>query len=236
MRRAWRGTKKTGVIMILLAAGLAVLPALRYYYQDEPQAIYFVPGNPAGVALTFETRWSSDGLDQILDILERENARVTFFITGTWLKENPHAAKKILQKGHEIANHTQSHQNLLYLNEAELAEEIAGFDRLARELLDYRPRVFRPPLGLYNGMVLKEARRNRCRTVLWSVESYDSLGGDADEIAGRVTAGMRGGAVVLFRVGPPALVEALPLIMTRLREQGLEPVTVSELLRMGARR
>lgn len=231
MLRSWRRVKKTGLFLILLLAALAVMPAVKYYYPVETQALYFIPGSPSRVALTFETLWSSSGLEQILAILEQESVRATFFISGTWLKQNPAAAKEILRKGHEIGNHSLSQKNLLYLNEKEMAKEIQGFNQLAHELLEYRPALFRPPLGLYNGLVLKQARQNRLRTILWSIESYDSISDDGGAIADRVTERLHGGAIISFRVGAPALPDALPLIIKNLREKGYEPVPVSVLLK-----
>lgn len=222
-----------GLILLLLLAGLIVTLALRQYYPAEPEAVYFVPGNLPQVALSFETLWSSSGLERILEILAEEDVRATFFISGTWLKQNPEAAKLILKKGHELGNHTLSHKNLLYLSEKEIAAEIKGFNDLALELLEYRPRLFRPPLGLYNGLILKQAGLYRCQTVLWSIESYDTISRSGGEIAERVMQRMHGGAIISFRVGAPLLPEILPVILAELVKQGYAPVTVTSLLKAG---
>ena len=97
-------------------------------------------------------------------------------------------------------------------------------------LLEYRPRLFRPPLGLYNDAVVKKARQQGCRTVLWSVESYDLISKSSDEIVNRVTERLRGGAIVVFRIGAPFLPDALAEIIVDLKGRGFEAVTVSELL------
>lgn len=221
------------MILVLLLAGLALLPALRQYYPAEPGAIFYVSGSPQLVALTFETLWSSRDLERLLAILEEEEAGATFFISGTWLQHNPEAAQLILNKGFEIGNHTFSHRNLLYLNQAEIDAEIGGFNELCRELLEYRPRLFRPALGMYNGMILKQAEMHRLQTVLWSVESYDTISESSAAIVERVMGRIHGGAVIVFRAGAPHLPEALPELLSAMAAQGYRAVSASELLDAG---
>ncbi len=228
--RNWRKAEKVGLLILLILAALAML-SLKGSYPAEPQPIYFVQGDHLKIALTFETLWSSGNLEEILDILEEEGVQATFFITGTWLTNHPEAAKLILSGGHEIGNHTMNHRTLLYLNQEELVQEISAFNKLAAELLEYRPRLFRPPLGLYNGQVLRKARQQGCRTVLWSVDSYDWISKSEAEISSRVKERVHSGAIIVFRIGAPLLPVALSEIIKMVRQQGFEPIAVSELLK-----
>ncbi len=123
-----------------------------------------------------------------------------------------------------------SHSSLLYLEETELREEVGGFHKLAQEILEYRPLLFRPPGGGFTGLPLEAARRAGYRTVLWSVDSYDWISLSGEEIASRVSERAHGGAIINFRVGARFLPAALPLVARNLRELGYEPVTASELL------
>lgn len=230
MWRNWRRAEKAGLLLLLILAALALV-SLKGSYPVEPQPVYFVQGGHCEVALTFETLWSSGNLEEILGILEEEAVRATFFITGTWLGNHPEAAKSILAGGHEIGNHTMNHRALLYLNQEELVQEINAFNKMTAEILEYRPRLFRPPLGLYNGLVLRKARQQGCRTILWSVDSYDWISKSGEEIRNRVENRVHGGAIIVFRVGAPMLPGVLPEIIAALRQQGLEPVSVSELLK-----
>lgn len=231
MLRSWRLSEKVALgLLILLGAALAT-SALQQLRAAAPEAIYFVPDRPFQIALTFETRWSSEGLSELLQILEAGEVAATFFLTGDWLNEHPQEAAAILKQGHEIGNHTLSDTVLLYLSPEEITAELEGFSEAAREILEYRPRLFRPPRGLYNGVVLEAARQQRCRTVLWSVESYDTHARNPGEMSARIAGRLHHGAIVLFRVGAPVLEEALPEILAHLQEQGYQAVTVSELLK-----
>lgn len=231
MLRSWRLSEKVALGLIMLLGTALLTSALQLLRPGAPEAVYFVPDRPFQIALTFETRWSSEGLTELLQILEAEEVAATFFLTGSWLKEYPEQAAAILKQGHEIGNHTLSDTVLLYLSEEGITGELEGFNEAAREILEYRPRLFRPPRGLYNGVVLEAARQQRCRTVLWSVESYDTLARNPDEVSTRIKNKLHHGAIVLFRVGAPVLPEALPEILLYLREQGYRAVTVSELLK-----
>ena len=230
MWRNWRKLEKVGLFLLLILIALALV-SLKGNYPLEPQPVYYAQGGPLQVALTFETLWSSSNLEQILGILEEEAVQATFFITGTWLANHPEAAKSILAGGHEIGNYTMTHRTLLYLNQEDLVQEIHAFNKLAAETLEYRPRLFRPPLGLYNGLVLRKARQQGCQTVLWSIDSYDWISKSGAEISSRVDERLHGGAIIVFRVGAPMLPEALPDLFDVMRMQGLKPVSVSELLK-----
>ena len=236
MFRTWRRKEKIGLILLMLLGGLVIAGALQQLSFEAPEAIYFAPGGPPQVALTFETLWSGVGVDDLLQLLEEEDVQATFFLTGVWLEKNREAAKKILEQGHEIGNHTLNHAHLLYATEEEIITEIEGFNEAALAALEYSPRLFRPPQGLYNGIILEQARRSRCRTVLWSVESYDYISRDAAEVSTRVGKRLHGGAIINFRAGSPLLPEALPQILKLLRENGLDAVTVSDLLEGRGRR
>ena len=228
MRKRRLGRLLPPICLFLLAALL--LTSLKAQYPAELEAVYFVEGQPARVSLTFETLWSGSGVEQVLEILQNEDVRATFFISGAWLEANPDTAGRILAYGHEIGNHTLNHRVMLYLDNEAITKEIKGFNEMAAEILEYRPRVFRPPLGLYNGAVIKKAKQMGCRTVLWSIESYDWTSRESETIVRQVMDRLHGGAVITFRAGAPLLLEALPLILEELKTSGYEAVPVSELL------
>ena len=235
MWRNWRKTEKIGLALLLVLAALVQL-SLKGSYPSEPPPIYFAEGGPSRVALTFEILWSGENLDKILSILERESLQATFFITGIWLEKNAEVAKSILAGGHEIGNHTMSRRILIAMSQQEMTKEIKAFNTLCAEILEYRPRLFRPPLGLYNGQVLRTARQQGCRTVLWSVDSGDWVSQSSSEISRRVAERVHDGAILLFRVEAPHLPAALPEVLEIMRQQGYEPGSVGSLLENRERR
>lgn len=228
MRRLLQPARTAGLVLLigLVILGLIALRGRR----PVATAHYFAPGNPPRVALTFETLWSNDGLAEVLQALEEEKIQATFFITGSWLQRYPGDAATILQQGHEIGCRSLSHASLPDLEKEELQEEIGAFNTLAGEILEYRPLLFRPADGGFSTLILEAVRREGCRTVLYSVDSYDWISLSGAEIASRVSERIHGGAIINFRIGAHFLPAALPLIARTLGEEGYEPVTVSELL------
>ncbi len=228
MRRLFEPAR---VAVLTLLIGLVVLGLVALQGRKATATVhYFAPGNPIRIALTFDTLWSDTGLDQLLQALGREQVRATFFITGDWLQRHPQSAAAILKQGHEIGIRSLSRALHPDFEKDDPREEISGFKNLAGETLEYRPVLFRPAGDGLTGLLLEAVRRESCRTVLWSVESYDWLSLSGEEIAFRVAERVHGGAIINFRVGARFLPAAVPILARMLREQGFEPVTVSELL------
>lgn len=82
------------------------ITASSFYSNELP--IYCVNTDKPVVALTFDSAWGTEDLEQILSILKKHNAPATFFVTGEWAEKYPEAILSIDQAGHEIANHGNS--------------------------------------------------------------------------------------------------------------------------------
>ena len=91
-------------------------------------AYYQVETKDKAVALTFEVVWEPAFTAEVLDILDRYKIRSTFFLTGSWLRQNPDLAREIIERGHEIGQHGYSHKHLTELDDEQLKQE---FDLMA---------------------------------------------------------------------------------------------------------
>ena len=74
--------------------------------------IYNVETKSQRISITINCAWEASDIDQILDTLDRCNVKVTFFMVGDWVDRFPEDVKKISEKGHEIANHSDSHPHV----------------------------------------------------------------------------------------------------------------------------
>ena len=95
------------VFIILLGLGNMVVSLVSITEKELP--IYSVQREEALVALTFNCAWEENDIPQLLDLLERENIKATFFLVGQWIERYPDSVRQIVDAGHEIGNHSYSH-------------------------------------------------------------------------------------------------------------------------------
>ena len=193
------------------------------------------------IALTFDDGPSTT-TPAVLDVLDAYGARATFFVIGSWVERLPEIVRDASVRGHELANHTWTHVDADRTRELEtLRDEVARTSDMIERVAGRRPRLLRPPYGSDPGRFARVA--SECgleATVLWSVQSFDWQDpDDPEEIVTQVLAEVEPGAIVLFHDGQretndaeprPTTLAALPMVLERLRADGYEFATVSELL------
>lgn len=192
------------------------------------------------VALTFDDGPTPGITSAILDILKAKEVTATFFVVGRQVEMYPDLARRIVQEGHAIGNHTYSHKNLLGLSLAGVIEEIDRAERAIFEATGVQPRYFRPPRGLYGPAVLDLMERRGYTLVLWSRSSRDWAEVSAHDVATNIVKGCRPGDILLFHDGGDLFrstggsrrntVLALPIVIDRLQAQGFRFVTIREML------
>jgi peptidoglycan-N-acetylglucosamine deacetylase len=187
------------------------------------------------VALTFDDGPTPAATDSILAMLAREGVHATFFFTGAELERNPGLADRFVRAGHELGNHSYSHQRMLLRTPGFIRGEIERTDSLIRRAGHTGPIHFRPPYGKkLVGLPLYLSRTGRT-TIMWDVEpdSDPETGADAGRIAAFVTEKAQPGSIVLLHVMYSSRRESLravPEIIRGLKGRGFRFVTVSELL------
>ena len=145
------------IILLVLLAGVLFYSTIISTADDGPY--YFSDTSQPQAALTFEVTWGEGNLKEILAILKDEKVKATFFVSGAWIENFPEKAKEILLQGHELGKYSFSSIPFTYLTEEDMTIEFENFNRLAAEILEYRPGVFRPPLGEYNEILLDVAKK-----------------------------------------------------------------------------
>jgi peptidoglycan-N-acetylglucosamine deacetylase len=230
---------RTGVALAALAAALAVPAAAqasmtgsvspRPCTLPQPNPIAHVEARLAQqrYALTFDESLGPLTIP-ILRILERYDARATFFVVGAEARRHPRLVRAIARRGHELANHTFSHSDLATLSPAKRRRELARTQRLITRIAGVTPCYMRPPANGYNRAVVRQARRLGLGTVLWSLSANEG-GNGSSAVTARVVAETQPGSIVLFHQVYIA-VWALPDTLEGLAERGLDAVTVRDLL------
>jgi peptidoglycan/xylan/chitin deacetylase (PgdA/CDA1 family) len=184
------------------------------------------------VALSFDDGPSAANTAPLLDVLAAHNARATFFVVGEELVAAPELARLAVGEGHELGNHTFSHPFPEGLSDEELLDEIARGNVAIEDAAGITPTIARPPFGRHTRRFASLARSLQLRTVMWSLDSGDTWGYDAESIA-RFVGRARGGDIVLLHDGGPdrpAMLGAIEQSLQALTSRGLECVTVSQLL------
>ena len=182
------------------------------------------------VAITFDTEWSSSGIERLLPVLADYQIKSTFFVTGDWAREHPIQLRSIAEAGHEIGNHSTRHRHMQSLSPQAVQEEILECSNTIRDITGIKPACFRPPYGEYGEDVLRAAAQFSMRTVLWNLDSCDWKNLSPASIAEKVLAQCTPGSIVLFHSSALNTPEALKIILPALQSQGYEIVSVSGLL------
>jgi len=187
-------------------------------------------GNPNKkmVAFMVNVAWGTEELKGMLDILEQENIKLTFFMDGMWLKQNMELAATMLESGHELANHAYSHPDMSKLSRAKQMEQISKTNELL-EQLNVKSKWFAPPSGDYNQTTVEVAKEFDMHTVLWTIDTIDWQNPPPAQIVNRISQKIGPGHLVLMH--PKQVTkEALLDLINVAREKGLAIGTVSETL------
>ncbi|WP_228055796.1 polysaccharide deacetylase family protein [Lusitaniella coriacea] len=192
-----------------------------------------VPAERKVIALTFDDGPWPGTTNDILYILKKNNIKATFFFLGRNVQNFPELAKIVVNHGHVLANHTWSHPYRQH-SEAAAASEINRTTEIIYKLTGAKSVLFRPPGGyLTNGLATYAAKQNQS-VVMWSADSQDYRTSSANMVRNVLRDASPGGIVLMHDGGGDRrkTVNALPVIIDKLKAQGYEFVTVPELMEM----
>ncbi len=202
----WLSGAGTGWAIAVLLAGGALLVWGSLY----PHSRLFgpvstrLPGDRPVVWLTFDDGPCAD-TPALLEVLDRHRARATFFLVGERARRAPGLVREIVRRGHQVANHTESHPagRFWLLGPKALAAEIEGAQATLTALAGAPPRWFRAVAGLGNPFLAPVLRRAGLARVSWTARGLDGVDGDDDRVLARLLRGLRPGAVLLLHEGGP---------------------------------
>lgn len=233
---------KLGIIVLSVLAivglGIKFLPSaitVSNIGKKRDLPIYCVETDENKVALSFDAAWGNDDTQTILDILDKHNVKVTFFMTGEWVRKYPEDVKRIAAAGHDLGNHSENHKQMSKLSEEEIKEEIMKAHNRVKELTGIDMELFRPPYGDYNNLVVGTARKCGYYTIQWDVDSLDWKDYGADSIVKKCTEhkNLGKGSIILLHNGAKYTPEALERVILGLKEKGYELVPISQLIHRG---
>jgi len=229
----------------LIGGGVAVAAAGVAAYQSmAPWAQGFGPtfvGGPAGskqIAFTYDDGPNDPHTLRLMEVLEKDGVRATFFVIGRYVQRRPDIVRDLLKAGHVIGNHTFTHPHLIVSGAVETRIQLEECQRAVEEATGEAPRLFRPPFGGRRPQTLRIARSFALQPVMWNVTSWDWKKPPAAKIVEKCTEQMHGGDVILMHDGDHEnfgadrwqTVVATHLLIEAWREKGYEFVTVPEMM------
>ena len=185
------------------------------------------------IALTFDDGPHPRYTERILNILEKYNIKATFFVIGVNIQNYPAPLKKAHAAGHEIGNHSFSHDNENDLNSKNAIVEMQRCQELIEKELGIVSKVFRPPRGVCNSDVINAAKSLGYSVALWSIDTLDWKGTSPQLIVNAVEKQISGGDIILmhdYTSLKNTTCDALEIMIPRLLARGFEFVTVSQLI------
>ena len=217
--------------MSLLIISLFSIPALA---ANPSQVIDHVNTTSKVIALTFDDCSNRGTWSSILDILEQDNVKATFFPYGVGATGNEDLLKRTSDLGFQIGNHSYSHPYFTTLTSAQITDELTKCDDFVKGITGQSTKpYFRPPNGDYNAAVLQALGDDGySKTILWTVDTQDYDGVSADQIKQTALDQASPGGIIIMHanfgaVNTPA---ALPGIISGLKADGYKFVTIEELL------
>ncbi|MBQ7096231.1 MAG: polysaccharide deacetylase family protein [Clostridia bacterium] len=220
-----------------------------WYFQpneehQQPQVIDQIPlegkevlycGDPAQkrVSITFDAGFDNGCHKPILDTLRAKGVSATFFVDGNFLKKNPDLIKQMAEEGHTIGNHSLNHADMTKLTDFETYRaQIDGWNTLLEEQGLSPSEYFRFPQGKFSARALDYNEKLGLKSVFWSFAYYDWVEEDQPEPSAaleKIMSRMHNGCILLLHSTSPTNAQILGDLIERLREEGYEIVSLSQM-------
>ena len=191
------------------------------------------------IALTLDDGPDPEVTPQVLDLLDRYQAKATFFCIGERAERHPELCREIVRRGHAVENHSQHHyHHFSILGPWRMAREIvAGQDTLA-DITGQRPLFFRPTAGLRNPFLEPILARHGLTLASWSRRGFDTRNRHADDVLSRLADPLAAGDILLLHdghsartaAGVPVILAVLPRLLETAQARGLHCITLRSTL------
>lgn len=229
------GNKLKKSYLIIIAFTIGIIIGMLQYNLAIP--VLNRPGHPYyhgirgenKISLTINVDWGEKYIPPMIDILNNQNIKVTFFVTGNWTKKFPDLLKKMADEGHEIGNHGYSHQNPVKLSNENIIKLIKRNEKLIYNITGKKTNLFAPPSGAINDRVTRVASSINYETIMWSADTIDWQRPAPEIIVQRAINKIDDGGIILMHPTRPSLI-ALPEIIDKLKKRGFQFVTISQLI------
>jgi len=191
------------------------------------------------IAITIDDGPDPEVTPEVLDLLDRFDARASFFCIGSKAQRHPELCWEIVRRGHAVENHSQHHDHrFATLGPRRMAREIQTCQENLAALTGQRPWFFRAPAGLRNPFLEPILARQGLHLASWTRRGYDTRNRDAEDVALRLTNDLAAGDILLLHdgnaartlAGVPVIMAVLPRLLEAADAAGLTTITLRSVL------
>lgn len=220
------------ICLVLMARVGSEVVDVSSTYGEKELPIYCVDTEEKKISISFDAAWGAEDFPKIIEILDKHQVKTTFFMTGEWVEKYPDCVKILVEKGHDLGNHSTTHPDMTTLSKEQQREEILKVHESVKTLTGYEMELFRPPYGAYNNEVIRTCYEVNYYPIQWDVDSLDWKDLEAQTIISKVCnhKALGNGSIILCHNGAKHTAEALDEMLTNLKNQGYEIVPISELI------
>lgn len=191
------------------------------------------------IALTIDDGPDPEVTPQVLDLLERYGVKATFFCIGEQAARYPELCQLIVQRGHMVENHSQTHRHdFSLLGPKGMQGELEMAQQTLAAITGRRPVFFRAPAGLRNPFLDWALVRADLKLAAWTRRGFDTRTSDSRLVLARLLRGLQPGAILLLHdrhcartpSGLPVILDVLPQLLDKASQSGLRFVTLADSL------
>ena len=188
------------------------------------------------VALTYDDGPQEPYTRELLDVLDRQHVKATFFMIGKNIKKHMELAKEVHRRGHQLGNHTYSHMRMVYVKPSKVRGELEDTNDLLKEIGVTDEIMFRPPFGLKFITLPMVLKSMKMKCIMWDVETKDWAIIPSDEVVEYAVNHTKNGSIILMHDADagPDVARSTDRIIEKLKAMGFQFKTVAELLQYGS--
>ncbi|WP_027641543.1 polysaccharide deacetylase family protein [Enterocloster clostridioformis] len=186
------------------------------------------PSRPM-IALTFDDGPKTSVTSRILDSLQANGGRATFFMLGSNVNANAGVIKRMADQGCEVANHTHDHKYLTKIGAEGIVSQVGATNQKIQAVCGVSPVLMRPPGGYIDAASLNVLGSMGMPAIMWSIDTRDWQHRNAQRTIDTVLSQVKDGDIILMHDIYSTTADAAVVLIPELTARGYQLVTVSEL-------